>query len=106
MWDTAGQDRFQSLTPFYYRGAQGVVYGECVRRGGCVGRGGQGTKAAAVGARTAAGGGSSQLPVCLLKLLQQHEKQQVSSTSMLAAARGRASLLPTPPSRMPLPAPL
>ena len=28
VWDTAGQDRFQSLTPFYYRGAQGVVFGE------------------------------------------------------------------------------
>lgn len=28
VWDTAGQDRFQSLTPMYYRGAQGVVYGE------------------------------------------------------------------------------
>lgn len=26
VWDTAGQDRFQSLTPMYYRGAQGVVY--------------------------------------------------------------------------------
>lgn len=28
VWDTAGQDRFASLTPMYYRGAQGVVYGE------------------------------------------------------------------------------
>lgn len=26
VWDTAGQDRFSSLTPFYYRGAAGVVY--------------------------------------------------------------------------------
>ncbi|GBF95679.1 hypothetical protein Rsub_08661 [Raphidocelis subcapitata] len=26
VWDTAGQDRFSSLTPFYFRGAQGVVY--------------------------------------------------------------------------------
>eukprot|EP00775_Hariotina_reticulata_P007773 gene7773-7971_t len=24
VWDTAGQDRFQSLTPMYYRGAHGV----------------------------------------------------------------------------------
>jgi GTPase SAR1 family protein len=28
VWDTAGQDRFASLTPMYYRGAQGVVYGK------------------------------------------------------------------------------
>lgn len=26
VWDTAGQDRFSSLTPFYFRGAQGIVY--------------------------------------------------------------------------------
>ncbi len=26
VWDTAGQDRFSSLTPFYFRGAHGVVY--------------------------------------------------------------------------------
>eukprot|EP00882_Tetradesmus_deserticola_P002875 GHRQ01003057.1.p1 GENE.GHRQ01003057.1~~GHRQ01003057.1.p1 ORF type:complete len:223 (+),score=81.19 GHRQ01003057.1:251-919(+) len=26
VWDTAGQDRFQSLTPMYFRGAHGVVY--------------------------------------------------------------------------------
>lgn len=32
VWDTAGQDRFQSLTPMYYRGAQGVVVSSC-----CVG---------------------------------------------------------------------
>ncbi|XP_066061246.1 ras-related protein Rab-18-B-like [Chamaea fasciata] len=25
MWDTAGQERFRTLTPSYYRGAQGVV---------------------------------------------------------------------------------
>ncbi|NXO42741.1 RB18B protein, partial [Locustella ochotensis] len=25
VWDTAGQERFRSLTPSYYRGAQGVV---------------------------------------------------------------------------------
>eukprot|EP00878_Enallax_costatus_P029489 GHUV01031980.1.p1 GENE.GHUV01031980.1~~GHUV01031980.1.p1 ORF type:complete len:104 (+),score=17.14 GHUV01031980.1:129-440(+) len=28
VWDTAGQDRFQSLTPMYFRGAHGVVFGE------------------------------------------------------------------------------
>lgn len=28
LWDTAGQERFQAVTSTYYRGAQGVVYGE------------------------------------------------------------------------------
>ncbi|XP_027751809.1 ras-related protein Rab-18-B-like isoform X2 [Empidonax traillii] len=27
IWDTAGQERFRTLTPSYYRGAQGVVLG-------------------------------------------------------------------------------
>ena len=27
IWDTAGQERFRTLTPSYYRGAQGVVCG-------------------------------------------------------------------------------
>lgn len=26
--DTAGQERFRTLTPSYYRGAQGVILGE------------------------------------------------------------------------------
>jgi len=26
IWDTAGQERFRTLTPSYYRGAQGVVF--------------------------------------------------------------------------------
>jgi len=26
LWDTAGQERFRTLTPSYYRGAQGVVF--------------------------------------------------------------------------------
>lgn len=26
LWDTAGQERFRTLTPRYYRGAQGVVF--------------------------------------------------------------------------------
>lgn len=28
IWDTAGQERFRTLTPSYYRGAQGVIFGE------------------------------------------------------------------------------
>uniref|UniRef100_A0AAZ3NMR0 Ras-related protein Rab-18 n=1 Tax=Oncorhynchus tshawytscha TaxID=74940 RepID=A0AAZ3NMR0_ONCTS len=28
IWDTAGQERFRTLTPSYYRGAQGVILGE------------------------------------------------------------------------------
>lgn len=28
IWDTAGQERFRTLTPAYYRGAQGVILGE------------------------------------------------------------------------------
>ncbi len=27
--DTAGQERFRTLTPSYYRGAQGVILGKC-----------------------------------------------------------------------------
>lgn len=27
--DTAGQERFRTLTPSYYRGAQGCILGEC-----------------------------------------------------------------------------
>ncbi|PFX30467.1 Ras-related protein Rab-18 [Stylophora pistillata] len=27
IWDTAGQERFRTLTPSYYRGAQGVILG-------------------------------------------------------------------------------
>ncbi|KAE8595915.1 hypothetical protein XENTR_v10015912 [Xenopus tropicalis] len=31
IWDTAGQERFRTLTPSYYRGAQGVILGNiCV----------------------------------------------------------------------------
>ena len=26
LWDTAGQERFRTLTPSYYRGAQGVIF--------------------------------------------------------------------------------
>lgn len=26
LWDTAGQERFRTLTPSYYRGAQGIVF--------------------------------------------------------------------------------
>lgn len=29
IWDTAGQERFRTLTPSYYRGAQGVILGNC-----------------------------------------------------------------------------
>jgi len=34
LWDTAGQERFRTLTPSYYRGAQGVilVYDVCARQ--------------------------------------------------------------------------
>lgn len=34
LWDTAGQERFRTLTPSYYRGAQGVilVYDVCSRQ--------------------------------------------------------------------------
>ncbi|XP_068274967.1 ras-related protein Rab-18-B-like isoform X3 [Nyctibius grandis] len=32
IWDTAGQERFRTLTPSYYRGAQGVVLGGCRER--------------------------------------------------------------------------
>ena len=28
IWDTAGQERFRTLTPSYYRGAQGVIFGK------------------------------------------------------------------------------
>ena len=28
IWDTAGQERFRTLTPSYYRGAQGVILGK------------------------------------------------------------------------------
>ena len=28
VWDTAGQERFRTLTSSYYRGAQGIIYGE------------------------------------------------------------------------------
>ena len=28
IWDTAGQERFKTLTPSYYRGAQGVILGK------------------------------------------------------------------------------
>jgi hypothetical protein len=31
LWDTAGQERFQAITSSYYRGADGVVYGEAPR---------------------------------------------------------------------------
>lgn len=27
IWDTAGQERFRTLTPSYYRGAQGAIFG-------------------------------------------------------------------------------
>ena len=27
VWDTAGQDRFKTLTASYYRGAQGIILG-------------------------------------------------------------------------------
>lgn len=30
IWDTAGQERFRTLTPSYYRGAQGVILVEKV----------------------------------------------------------------------------
>ena len=30
MQDTAGQERFRTLTPAYYRGAHGVILGMCV----------------------------------------------------------------------------
>ncbi|KAG1687807.1 Ras-related protein Rab-18 [Nymphon striatum] len=30
IWDTAGQERFRTLTPSYYRGAQGVILGKCI----------------------------------------------------------------------------
>ena len=29
VWDTAGQERFRTLTSSYYRGAQGIIYGQC-----------------------------------------------------------------------------
>ena len=33
IWDTAGQERFRTLTPSYYRGAQGVIFVyDCTRR--------------------------------------------------------------------------
>lgn len=33
IWDTAGQERFRTLTPSYYRGAQGVIFVyDCSRR--------------------------------------------------------------------------
>jgi Ras-related protein Rab-18 len=28
IWDTAGQERFRTLTSSYYRGAQGIIFGE------------------------------------------------------------------------------
>lgn len=28
VWDTAGQERFRTLTSSYYRGAQGIIYGQ------------------------------------------------------------------------------
>jgi Ras-related protein Rab-18 len=28
VWDTAGQERFRTLTSSYYRGAQGIIFGE------------------------------------------------------------------------------
>ena len=28
VWDTAGQERFRTLTSSYYRGAQGICFGE------------------------------------------------------------------------------
>ena len=31
IWDTAGQERFRTLTSSYYRGAQGIIFGECAR---------------------------------------------------------------------------
>lgn len=36
VWDTAGQERFQSITSSYYRGAQGIVYGEQPCTVGCI----------------------------------------------------------------------
>jgi len=33
IWDTAGQERFRTLTPSFYRGAQGVIFVyDCTRR--------------------------------------------------------------------------
>lgn len=28
VWDTAGQERFRTLTSSYYRGAQGIIFGQ------------------------------------------------------------------------------
>jgi hypothetical protein len=32
IWDTAGQERFRTLTSSYYRGAQGIIFGESAVR--------------------------------------------------------------------------
>ena len=37
LWDTAGQEAFRSITSSYYRGSQGVVFGEAERVLGPVG---------------------------------------------------------------------
>ncbi len=33
IWDTAGQEKFRTLTSTFYRGAKGIILGAC--RGGC-----------------------------------------------------------------------
>lgn len=38
VWDTAGQERFRTLTSSYYRGAQGIIFGEAERSGAGCGR--------------------------------------------------------------------
>jgi hypothetical protein len=57
VWDTAGQERFRTLTSSYYRGAQGIIFGELRRHsGGGDGRGDVGSGCVwAAAARAAAG---------------------------------------------------
>ena len=31
IWDTAGQERFRTLTSSYYRGAQGIIFGDSLK---------------------------------------------------------------------------